>query len=111
MPLHWLLGYKIKDGQSEAFTSFLKSTEFKRLRAQLLKETGIRIVATYFTVEPSSQEAGDYDAWDLWEVPNYAAIDKYVASKARGQFIRSYLIPYVGPSYKWITVQQQDFLD
>jgi len=111
LTLHWLLGYKIKEGRAEAFVAYLKSKSFKRLRGQLLRETGIKIIATYFTVEPSSSEIHDYDAWDLWEVPNYAAIDRYVASKARDRFIRSYLIPYVGSSYKWITVQKQDFAE
>jgi hypothetical protein len=109
LTLHWLLGYELREGRAEAFVAYLRSKQFKGLRDKLYRETGIRIVATYLTVEPSSAEAGDYDAWDLWEIPNYAAIDKYVASQARVQFVRSYLAPFIGSSYKWITLQQQEF--
>jgi hypothetical protein len=109
MTLHWLIGYKLKPGRSDAFARFLKSRSFQQLRNQLLRETGIKIAATYFAVEPSSSEAHDFDAWDLWEVPNYAAIDRYVVSRARIRFIRTYLVPFVGSTYKWITLQQQDF--
>ena len=110
LTLYWILGYKIKEGKASEFGEFLRSQRFKSLREKLQTETGIRIAETYFTVEPSSNEHGDYDAWDIWEVPNYAAIDRYVQSKARLEFFQEYLGPYVGTSYKWITAQKQEFL-
>jgi hypothetical protein len=105
MPLTWLIGYRIQEGKETDFAQYLRSDKFRHLRSALLKETGIRIRETLFAVEPSSHELGDYDAWDLWEVPDYAAIDRYVRSEARKRFITEYLIPFVGPNYKWITTR------
>lgn len=109
MALTWLLGYRIQDGQASAFRDYLKSEDFRSLRDSLVAETGIRIVATYFEVEPSSHESSDYDAWDLWEVPDYAAIDRYVASNARLRFLEEYLSRFVQGDYKWITAQRAEY--
>ena len=59
---------------------------------------------------PSSNESDDLDAVDVWDLPNYAAIDRYINSKARLKFFQEYLEPYVGSSYKWITAEKQEFL-
>ena len=110
MPLTWIIGYRVKDGREGDFQRYLASVEFKTLRAVLEAETGIRILSTYFSVEPSSTETGDYPAWDIWELPNYAAIDRYVKSKARKQFLREYIAPFVESGYKWITAEQVAYL-
>lgn len=57
-------------------------------------------------VELSSSEAHAHEGWDMWELPNYAAIDKGVQSVARNRSITANRMPLVGPSYKWITLQR-----
>ena len=110
MTLTWIIGYRVKEGKEGEFQRYLASAEFKALRAALEAETGIRILSTYFSVEPSSTEEGDYPVWDIWELPSYAAIDRYVNSKARKQFLNEYISPFVESGYKWITARQASYL-
>ncbi len=110
MALTWIIGYRVKEGKEGDFQRYLASTKFKVLRAALEAETGIRILSTYFSVEPSSTEMGDYPAWDIWELPSYAAIDRYVKSRARKQFLQEYIAPFVESGYKWITAQKASYL-
>ena len=74
--IYWMFGYNIKEGRAKAYQAFLKSKAFKRVCSDLEKETGMRYVETYGTIIPSSGEQGDYDAYDFWEMPNHAALDK-----------------------------------
>lgn len=111
MTLTWIIGYRVKDGQEGNFQRYLASAGFRALRASLEAETGIRILSTHFSVEPSSTEAGDYPAWDIWELPDYAAIDRYVESEARKQFLREYIAPFVESGYKWITARRAPYLE
>jgi 8-oxo-dGTP pyrophosphatase MutT (NUDIX family) len=110
LAIYWIIAYHIKTGKASEFKEYLASENFKRLRRELLEETGIRIVETFLQTDPSSSELTDYDAWDVWELPNYAAIDKYEGSKAQQAFFKEYLGQFVGPSYKWITAQKQEYL-
>jgi hypothetical protein len=80
--IYWMSGYNVKEGRAREYQAFLKSKEFKRVCADVEKETGIKYVDTYTTVLPSSTEEGDYDAYDFWEMPNHAALDKLRKSRA-----------------------------
>lgn len=111
MALTWIIGYRVKEGKEGEFRRYLASPDFKALRASLEAETGIRMLSTYFSVEPSSTETGDYPAWDIWELPNYAAIDRYVKSKSRKQFLKECIAPFVDSGYKWITARQAPYLE
>lgn len=111
MTLTWIIGYRVKEHRFGDFQRYLASAKFKSLRAALEAETGIRIRSTYFSVEPSSTEPGDYPAWDIWDLPNYAAIDRYVKSKARKRFLREYIAPFVDSGYKWITAERAPYLE
>lgn len=109
MPLTWLIGYRVKEGKQAAFREYLRSPQFQSLREALRTETGIHISSTLFEVEPSSHQIGDYDAWDIWELPDYAAIDRYVRSTARQRFFQEYLVPFVLGNYKWVTAERAEF--
>jgi len=74
--IHWMIGYNVREGKNKAYKAFLNSRGFRKLCAGVEAETGIKYVVTYFTILPSSLEAGDYDAYDFWELPNHAAMDK-----------------------------------
>ena len=78
--------YNVRAGKKSEFSKFLKSETFRQILDEPKSKTGIRILDTYFAVDPSSHEMGDYGWFDIWELPNYAAIDKYVQSKARVHF-------------------------
>ena len=109
LSIYWIIAYHIKEGKVSAFKQYLGSENFQRLRRQMSEETGIRIVETFLQTDPSSSELTDYDAWDVWELPNYAAIDKYEGSKAQQTFFQEYLGEFVGPSYKWITAKKLEY--
>jgi hypothetical protein len=111
MALTWIFGYNIQDGKVPAFEKYLASAKFQSLRDDLLRQTGIRIAKTFLVCEPTPQERDDYSAWDLWELPDYAAIDKFVASKARLRFFAEFVGPFLGPRYKWITAVEADYPD
>jgi len=74
--IYWMSGYNIRIGMAGAFQKFLASRAFKKICADIEKESGMKYVVTYSTVIPSSSEEGDYDCYDIWELPNRAAIDK-----------------------------------
>ena len=74
--IYWMVGYNIKEGRARDYQNFLKSKAFKKTCQDIEKETGIKYIETYGTIIPSSSEQGDYDAYDFWEMPNNAALDK-----------------------------------
>jgi len=74
--IYWMTGYNIKEGMSREFQKFLASEEFKKACADVEQECGMKYIETYARVLPSSAEAGDYDCWEFWELPNRAALDK-----------------------------------
>lgn len=80
--IYWMTGYNIREGKAKALKTYLNSKSFKKLCTELEKETGMKYVQTYFTIIPSSREAGDYDGYDLWELPNHAALDRIRKSEA-----------------------------
>ena len=83
MPKIYLMsGYNIKEGRARDYQAFLKSKAFKKVCSDVEKETGMKYVETYGTIIPSSGEQGDYDAYDFWEMPNHAAMDKLRNSPA-----------------------------
>ena len=49
-----------------------------------------------------------FDARDLGELPEYAAVDRYVSSRARLRLFGEYLIQSVGSGSAWITTQRAD---
>jgi hypothetical protein len=74
--LYWMTGYNIREGKSQEYKDFLKSKAHRKLCAELEKETGIKYLETYNSVIPSSGGQGDFDAYDFYEMPNHAALDK-----------------------------------
>jgi len=74
--IYWMTGYNIRIGMAEAYQKFLASRAFKKICADIEKESGLKYMVTYSLVLPSSGEYGDYDCWDFWELPNRAALDK-----------------------------------
>jgi len=80
--MYWMSGYNIREGKHKEYKAFLNSRAFKKLCVQVEAETGMKYVETYFTIIPSSLEQGDYEAYDFWELPNHAAMDKLRNSAA-----------------------------
>lgn len=74
--IYFMSGVNFREGKATAYQAFLKSKAFKKLSAQVEAETGARFIETYGTIFPSSIEEGDYDAYEFWELPNLAALDK-----------------------------------
>ncbi len=80
--IYWMSGYNLKEGRAKDFQAFLKSRAFKKACADIEKETGMKYIETYGTIIPSSGEQGDYDAYDMWELPSHAALDRMRNSPA-----------------------------
>jgi hypothetical protein len=74
--LYWVTGYNLREGKAEEYQKFLASAAFKKVVADVEKQTGMKYVETYSSVIPNSMQADDYDCYDFWEMPNRAAIDK-----------------------------------
>jgi hypothetical protein len=94
--IYWMGGYNIREGMYKKYQAFLKSKTFKKLCADMEKETGLKYLATYGTIIPSSLEEGDYAAYDFVEMPNHAALDKLRNSKA-GDKMAELSYKYVEP--------------
>jgi hypothetical protein len=80
--VYWLSGYNIKEGKMQEYQALLGSKAFKKVCAEVEKESGMKFLETYGTVIPSSVEQGDYDAYDLWEMPSRASLDNLRQSPA-----------------------------
>jgi hypothetical protein len=80
--IYWMGAYNIREGMYNKYQAFLRSAAFKKLAAQVEKETGMKYLVTYGTIIPSSLEEGDYMAYDFAELPNHASLDKMRKSKA-----------------------------
>ena len=74
--LYWMTGYNIREAMAREYQRFLKSEAYRRMCVDLEKETGIKYLETYTSVIPSSGEQGDFDAYDLYEMPDHAALGK-----------------------------------
>ena len=80
--VYWMYGYNIKEGRVQEYQAFINSKAFNEVCAEVEKESGMKCIETYGTIIPSSVEQGDYDAYDLWEMPSHAALDKLRRSPA-----------------------------
>jgi hypothetical protein len=82
--IYWMFGYNIREGRVRDYQAFLKSKAFKKVWADIEKETGMKYLQTYGTIIPSpgGNEIGDFDAYDFWELPNHSALDKMRKSTA-----------------------------
>jgi len=85
--IYWMLAYNIKEGRAQEYQEFLKSKAFRKVCAEIEKETGIRYVETYGTILPSSAAQGDYDVYDFWEMPNHGSLDKIRKSPAMAKLV------------------------
>jgi len=74
--LYWMTGYNIREGKAGEYQKFLESAALKKAVADVEKATGMKYLVTYSSVIPNSTEADDYDCYDIWEMPNRAALDK-----------------------------------
>jgi len=86
--IYWMMGYNIKEGRVKDYQAFLKSKAFKAVCAGIEKETGIKYMESYGVVIPSTggNQQGDYDAYDFWELPNHAALDKLRKSPSSDKY-------------------------
>lgn len=80
--IYWMEAYNIREGKHTAYKAFLDSSTHKKLCEQVEAETGMKYIETYLTIIPSSHEQGDYDAYEFWELPNHAAMDRIRNSTA-----------------------------
>ncbi|MDA4128192.1 MAG: hypothetical protein OK422_01810 [Thaumarchaeota archaeon] len=105
MPIYWMIGYNIREGRVAQYQKFLGSREFKKMCEKIFEQTGVKFVQCYFSIIPSSSEQGDFDAYDMWEVPNHAALDKVRKTNAFGEMIeKTYLMTEPRP-LKWVTLR------
>ncbi|HYB06903.1 MAG TPA: hypothetical protein VEB87_01970 [Nitrososphaerales archaeon] len=74
--IYWMMGYNVREGMGEEYQKFLASKAFKKVCADIEKESGMKYIETYGTVLPGSNDPGSYDCYDFWELPNRAALDK-----------------------------------
>jgi len=72
MSIYWVRSYYGKPGKVTEYLKWLNSDRAKLLASKIEKETGIKYVNTYTTI----QSFGDYDAEDWWVVPDWASLDK-----------------------------------
>jgi hypothetical protein len=74
--LYWMTAYNIREGKAGEYQKFLESAAFKKIVADVERATGIKYLVTYSSVIPNSMEPNDYDCYEIWEMPNRAALDK-----------------------------------
>ena len=77
MPIYWVNEGFLKEGKVGEYRKWITSTKTKALFARATKETGVKFVGTFFTV----LGFGDHEVEEWWELPNYAAFDKFRDSK------------------------------
>src|SRR5208337_5367283 len=68
MSIYWVRSYYGKPGKVTEYLKWLNSDRAKLLASQIEKETGIKYLNTYTTI----QSFGDYDAEDWWTAPDWA---------------------------------------
>lgn len=77
MPVYWVNEGFLKEGKVGEYRKWLSSAKTKALLAKATKETGVKFVGTFSTV----LGFGDHGVEEWWELPNYAAFDKFRDSK------------------------------
>ncbi len=80
--MFWVNSYYLNPAKSSAYQQWLRSPEAKTLIADAERETGMKYVGTYWTI----LGFGDFDCEDWWELPNWAAVDRFRESKAMEKF-------------------------
>ena len=80
MSIYWVRSYYGKPGKVTEYLKWLNSDRAKLLASKMEKETGIKYVNTYTTI----QSFGDYDAEDWWVVPDWASLDKLRTQRFSG---------------------------
>lgn len=92
-------------GQLSKLQKLLGSKEFRKIRGDIEKQCGVKYIETYFSVLPSSNTAGDYDACEMWEAPNHAALDKVRKANALATLAeKTYGLTEPRPT-KWVTLR------
>jgi len=84
MPIYWVASYDVKADKQGDYQKWLNSAEAKSLFELFEKETGARYLNTYVPI----LGFGDYSCEDWFEVPNWAAIDKFRESRAFDDFVK-----------------------
>ncbi|MFQ5871068.1 MAG: hypothetical protein ACE5IB_02760 [Candidatus Geothermarchaeales archaeon] len=79
--MFWVFSYNLKEHKATDFQKWLSSDEVKKLLTDIEEETGARYVDTYWSI----LGFGEFDCEDWWEVPEWAALDKWRESKAVGK--------------------------
>jgi len=79
--MFWVFGFNVKENRADDFRKWLASDNVRKLIADIEKETGVRYLDTYWSI----MGFGKFDCEDWWEVPNWAAFDKWHQSKAAGR--------------------------
>ncbi len=87
--IYWMSGFNIREGKHKEFKSFLNSKKFRKLCEEIGHETGMKYVETYFAIIPSSMEDGDYEAYQFWELPNHAAMDRIRGSESMARMVET----------------------
>ncbi len=82
MSIYWVWSYFGKPGKVTEYLKWLNSDRAKLLASQIEKETGIKYLNTYTTI----QSFGDYDAEDWWTAPDWACLDKMRECKALAEW-------------------------
>jgi hypothetical protein len=85
MRVYVMFALNIRQGMEDELFAFLRSRAYKKVCLDLEKEMGLKYLETYVSTLASNAESGDYDVYRLWEMPNYAALDKARDSPAWGR--------------------------
>ncbi len=84
MPIYWVVNYDVKPDRHGDYQKWLNSNDARALFGQFEKETGAKYLNTYFPI----LGFGEYSCEDWFEVPNWAAVDKFRESKAFDEFVK-----------------------
>ena len=75
--MFWVFRNYLKENKAEIAKKFILSDEWKTLTDDMERETGIGFVEVYWNIF-----GGEFDAEAWYEVPNWAALDRWRESKA-----------------------------
>jgi hypothetical protein len=101
-----MFGYNVREGKAGEYKAFLQSKKYEDLCVDVKAKSGLTCLETYFTIIPSPSEQGDYDAYDMWEAPNWAAFDKGRETNAFGKLFEA-AYEFIEPRpYKWVALRK-----